>query len=184
MKPGVKTIITGISLLVLGVIIVPIAILAIILPMVIGDAGKAQFEAPGSTQVEVTKKGRYYVWNDYRTVFDGRRYNRSESIPDGINIVIKERDTGERLNFVSDSSISSTSGSSAKNSIGYIQVKRPGMLDIHVTGGYEKRIFSFARSNLLIMIGLIAGGSILALPIGFAGIGILIWGIIKRSKAT
>jgi hypothetical protein len=96
---------------------------------------------PGSVAASVEKPGRYYLWNDFRTVYEGRSYNRSEGIPDGIEIRVHDAE-GQSLEFVGDKSISSSSGSSSRNSIGYVQVGSPGQLKIEVSGGNEDRIFS------------------------------------------
>jgi len=181
MKTGVKTIIAGAILFVLGAFVVP---LAIILPLILGDSNEIQFIVPGSTQIVIEEPGRYYMWNDYQTVFNGKSYNRSESIPDGIQIIITNTGTGEILDFVSDTSISSSRGSSSKNTLGYIEVQSPSTVDIEVFGGEEKRVFSFSESNLLKMFGLIFGGSIVAVIFGVTGFGITIWGIVKLVRSS
>jgi hypothetical protein len=181
MKTGVKTIIAGAILFVLGAFVVP---LAIILPLIFGDSNEIQFKVPGSTQIVIEEPGRYYMWNDYQTVFYGKSYNRSESIPDGIEIRIMNASTGELFDFVSDTSISSSRGSSSKNTIGYIEVQSPSTVEVEVAGGEEERVFSFSESNLLKMFGLILGGSILAVIIGITGFGITIWGIVKLMRSS
>ena len=44
-------------------------------------------------------------------------------------------------------------------------------------------MFSFSESNLLKMFGLIFGASIVTVFFGVTGIGILIWGIVKRVRS-
>ena len=181
MRAGTKTIIAGVSLIVLGAVVVP---LAIVLPLVLGNKNQIQFMIPGSAQVVVAKAGRYYLWNDYRTVFEGKSYNRSEAIPDGIEITIRNEGTGERLDFVSDLSISSSGGSGSKNSIGYVEVHAPGRVGVEVLGGNEERIFSFSRSLLWVLLGFILGGFGLFMILGLSGAGLTIWGIIKLVRSS
>ena len=181
MKTGIKTIIAGVTLFVLGAVVVP---LAIVLPIVLGEKNKEQFVIPGSTHVAVEEAGRYYLWNDYQTVFKGKSYIRSEAIPDGLEITIKNEKTGEPYNFVSDSSISSSSGTSSKKAIGYIEVLTPGTVCIEILGGDEERIFSFSRSILLAMFGLILGGFGLSMILGLSGVALLIWGIVKLVRSN
>ena len=175
MRTGIKTIITGAALFILGGFVIP---LLIVLSVFLGKSNEVQFKVPVSTQATIEKPGRYYLWNDFRTVYDGKSYNRSESIPDGMKIQI-HNSRGDLLKFVSDTSMSSSVGTSSKNSIGYIEVESSGKVSIEVLGGNEDRIFSFSESGLLKMIGLFLGGFGLSMLVAFSGIGTIIWGIVK-----
>ncbi len=178
MKKGLKTLIAGVLLFLIGAFVVPIAF---ILPVILDDSHERQFIIPGSTEVEIAEPGRYYLWNDFQTVYDGKSYNRSKSIPDGLEITVKD-ESGRSLAFSSDTSISSSSGSSSKNSIGYIDVEKPSKLSVSVQGGSEQRIFSFSQSGIMKILGLIFGGFGLSMLMALAGIGVSIWGIVKLVK--
>jgi hypothetical protein len=180
MKPGIKTIIAGAALFVLGAVVIP---LLVILPLILGKSDEVQFKVPGTVQATVKEPGRYYVWNNFRIFYEGKNYDRSETIPDGIEIRIHNA-KGEPLKFVSDTSTSATVNSSAKNSIGYVEVERPGTVGIEVTGGNEERVFSFSQSRFLKMFGMFLGGFGLAMLAGVGGFGIIIWGIVKLVRAN
>jgi hypothetical protein len=180
MKPGIKTIIAGGVMFLVGAFVVP---LLFILPLILEHEQAAQFKAPGSIEVAVKKPGRYYLWNDYQAVYNGKSYNRSESIPDGLEIRIRDAD-GHELQIVSDGSISTSGGSSAKKSIGYVGVEHPGKVTVQVTGGSEDRIFSFSQSGLLRIFGLILGGFGLSVIVAVGGIGLVIWGSVKLVRAN
>jgi hypothetical protein len=180
MKPGIKKIITGGVIFFVGAFVIP---LSFVLPLILHHEQESQFKAPGNTEITVTKPGRYYLWNDFRTIYDGKSYDRSENIPDGLDIRIQDAD-GHQLQFVSDGSISSSSSTSAKKSIGYVEVERAGKVTINVRGGSENRIFSFSQSGLLMMFGLVLGGAGLAIVVSAAGIGLIIWGIVTRARAN
>lgn len=180
MKPGIKKIITGGVTFVVGAFVIP---LLFVLPLIFHHEQQSQFKIPGNTEVAVTKPGRYYLWNDFRTVYDGKSYDRPENIPDGLDIQIRDSD-GHQLQFVSDSSISSTSSASAKKSIGYVEVEHPGKVTIEVKGGSENRIFSFSQSGLLIMFGLIFGAAGLGMIVSLAGLGLIIWGIVTLVRSS
>lgn len=175
MEKGLKTLIAGIVLFVVGAVIVP---LAFVLPVILNDSDEQQFIIPGNTEVAIGKPGRYYLWNDFLTVFNGKSYNRSDSIPDGLEIAITNED-GEVLNFVSDTSTSLSSGRSSKNSIGFIEVSAPSRLTVSVLGGSEERVFSFSESDMMKMLGRIFVGSAVSMVLALAGVGISIWGIVK-----
>ena len=165
----------GIVLFVVGAFVVPIAFL---FPLILNNSDERQFIIPGTTKVEIQKPGRYYLWNDFQTVFDGKSYNRSKSIPDGLEIAIMNEE-GKDLQFTSETSISSSSGSSSKNSIGFVEVSNPSSLTVSVSGGSDERVFSFSESGILKLLGLIFGGFGLSILLALAGVGISILGIIK-----
>src|SRR3569833_1652891 len=144
MKRGIKTIIAGVIFLA-AAFVVPFLF---ILPLLLEHQNENQFKVPGSTQVAVEKPGRYYLWNDFRTVYNGQSFNRSEHIPDRLHIRIADSG-GHPFSFVSDTSISSTSGTSAKSSIGYIEFEHPGKITVQVSGNTEERIFSFSKTKQL-----------------------------------
>ncbi len=175
MKPGLKTLITGIILFILGGFVIPFLL---ILPLFLNQSANKQFLIPGSREVTVEKPGRYYLWNDFQTVYNGKSFSRSETIPDGLEIAVTD-DTGKILAFNSDTSTSSSSGSSSKNSIGYVEVSNPSTLLISVSGDSEERVFSFAQSIFPKMFLAILGGGTASLLIAFIGFGLGIWGVIK-----
>jgi len=181
MKPGLKTLIAGITLFILGGFVIPFLL---ILPLFLNKSANSQFLIPGSKEVTVEKPGRYYLWNDFRTVYDGKSFSRSESIPDGLVIAVTD-DSGKTLAFTSDSSTSSSVGGSSKNSIGFIEVSSPGKLIVSVSGDAEERVFSFSQSIFPKLFLTILGGGTASLLMAFIGFGIGIWGVIKlvRNKS-
>ena len=181
MKTGAKTIITGIFLIVLGAFVIPVTV---ILSLILVDSNEKQFKIPVTTVITVEEPGRYYLWNEYQTIFNGISYNRSKSIPDGIEIKIKNQKTGEPYNFISNGSISSNSKGSSRNSIGYVDIQHVGSINIAIAGGNEERIFSFSQFELWNIFGLILGGIGLAIMTCLSGLGLAIWGIINVSKSN
>lgn len=180
MKPGVKTIVVGGAIFLLGAFVVPVALL---LPLILeGSRQDAQFKVPGTIEFVVEKPGRYYLWNDFKTVFDGKSYARPKDLPDGMEIRIQDAD-GRPIQFVSDGLVSMSSGGNAKRSVGYVTLVSPGKLTINVSGEAEERIFSFAPSRMLRMFGLVLGGFGLSMIIAFTGVGIAILGIVRFAKS-
>ncbi len=57
-------------------------------------------------------------------------------------------DTGELKEIVGDTSTSSSSGRSSKNSIGYFEIGEPGQYKVEVIGKSDERVFSFERSDI------------------------------------
>jgi hypothetical protein len=181
MKAESKIIIAGIILFVLGAFVIP---LAVVLSLILDDSNEVQFKIPATTQVTIEEPGRYYLWNEYQIVFKGISYNRSKSIPDGIEIKIRNKNTGELYEFISDTSICSSSGGSSKNSIGYIEVHDAGSIDIEIAGGNKESIFSFSQFGLWATLGLILGSIGLAMITCLTGVGLAIWGVINVAKSN
>ena len=174
MKKGRKTLIAGVLLFLIGTLIVP----ALILLTLLGSPKPHQFFIPGTTEVKVEKKGRYYLWNDFQTVYEGTSYDRSEAIPDGLEITVIDENS-QVLPFQSSTSITSSNGGSTKKSIGYVELEASQVLTISVTGDVEDRVFSFSKS-IFGAIFKVVGASALTC---FTGLGLSLWGMLKLSKA-
>jgi hypothetical protein len=180
MRPGVKLIIAGSVLMVAGVLVVP---LMVIVPLVLEDRLDVRFEVPGTAEAEVVEPGRYYLWNDFETVFEGTSYNRSEKVPDGYEIRIRDAE-GKLLEFTGNASITSSGPKGSKKSIGFVEVTEPGSVAIEVSGGDEERIFSFGPSIIFKILGMVFGGLGLAMLVGGAGFGVIIFGIVKLARSS
>jgi len=49
--------------------------------VVLQHGHEVQSKVPGTQEVIIEKPGRYYLWNDFRTVYAGKSYDQSEHIP-------------------------------------------------------------------------------------------------------
>lgn len=179
MRRGLKTTITGGLLFLLGGFVVP---LLLVLVVVSHHEPETQFKVPGQTEVMVKEPGRYYLWHDYQTVYQGRNYTQSGDIPDGLTIQVHDAN-GRELPFVSDRSISSSNNGSTRKSIGYVAVAQPETLTVQVSGSAQDLIFSFSQFRLLRLFGLIFGGVGLSILVGLGGLGLMVWGIVKLVRA-
>ena len=142
MKAGIIMIFIGLLLLMAAAVVFPRACL----PVVRRDPNPHSFLGPGTTEVTIEKPGRYYFWNNYHTVFQGRSYQRSRILPDGLFIEVSDRTKNLPLLLTGDDSLSSIGPNSARASIGYIDIDSPADLEIEVTGSPRQRVFSLARS--------------------------------------
>lgn len=178
MKRGLGTIIAGAVLFIAGAFVIPAAILV---PLILNQSKAQQFLVPGSVEIMAREPGRYYLWNDYQTIFNGRTYNSPEDLPGGLEIEVMN-DRGNRLAFISDGSTTSSNGSSSKKSIGYVEVPSPGRLFVSVSGNADQRVFSFAPSKIMKVLGLILGGTGVSALTALAGIVLSILGIVRLSR--
>jgi len=179
MRKGSKTLIVGIAVFLTGALVVP---LAFVWPILQEDYSGRQFLIPGSVEVEVAEPGRYYLWNDFQTVYEGKSYNRSKRIPDGLEITVATGD-GETLPFESDASITASIGGSSRSSIGYVDVNAADRLTVAVEGGSDRQVFSFSRSGLAKVFGMVFAGFGISLLLILGGIAISIWGLVKIAKS-
>lgn len=142
------------------------------------------FLAPGRHTVELKKPGSYLVWNDYRTVFQGRSYDESKHLPTGARISVTDRTSGRELPVGSQSGATSTSGSTESVAVAQFSITQPGAYEIVVQGGFPPRVMSVGR-NLIFQL---AGGLFGAFALVFAGysaaLGIAGWAFLKREEAA
>jgi len=180
MKPGIKTMIFGAALFIFGAVIVP---LLFVVALVCGKSNSTQFKVPGILETTVKSPGRYYLCNDFRTLYNGKTYDNPTNLPAGIEIKIFDAN-GNSLLLVSDTSFSEGRNGSEKTSIGYVDLKNVGKVRIEVSGGTNERIFSFGPANFFKLAGLILGGFVLSALVSLTGIVIGIRGVIKLVKSS
>ncbi len=181
MKPGIKSIIAGVGLFILGAVVFP---LAIVLPVFLALNGHlVEFKVPGTFETNVVKAGRYYLYNDYQTIYNGKTYDNSTNLPGGMEIKVLDSQ-GQVLQFNGDTSFSVGGSGTERKSIGYVEVHTPGKVRIEVSGAGEERIFSFGQENFFKFFGLMFGTVGLGIIIAFGGIGLAVWGIIKLVRSN
>lgn len=178
-KKGVKTMLVG-GLLLVGAIAIPVAVMVPSLSSE-GPSGE-QFVVPGVGVLDVDAPGRFYLWHEYKSSFEGKRYSSGNRKADGANIVAKQ-DGGEVMNFVVDESTSFSLGNRSKQSLGYIDVTEVGPVIFEVSGLDDELIFSASRYELFKTLRKIGLSVITGAVCGVAGIGFLIWGIVKLVNA-
>lgn len=168
-----KRLVAGIFLFLGGVFALPLAVLV---PLLQNGSDGRVFLVPDVVEVIAEEPGRYYLWNEYETIYEGRSFRRSRHLPDGWQIVVADA-AGDSLRLTTKTSISVSGGSGQSNSIGYVDVEQPGLLRIEVSGAGEARVFSFSRSffqNYFLVIVGVLGASVL---IALSGVGLSVWGV-------
>lgn len=138
--------------------------------------------APGSKEITVEKPGRYYLWNNYRAVFEGRSYSSGKELPAGLTFTLAakegigsqapapaEQPAGRTLPLHPDGSISASSGSGESVSIGYFEVVTPGSYLLEISGEAPQGVFTFGPT-LLGNLPLFVGGLLLAILVSMASL--------------
>lgn len=185
MKKPVKLLITGIALFVVGGIILPCVLMVLIfIPLFTADPN-IEFLIPGSIEINVEEAGRYYVWNEYETIYEGKTYSKPKDLPDNLEISMQKKDGSLQLDFMGDHSIYMSSGSSSRKSIGYFQITEAGDYILDVQGETDSRVFSFGRSHLDLFrfLLLIFIGGPVGLLSAFVGFILVIVAIIKMVQS-
>ena len=175
MRRGVKTVATGGSLVLIGIIVFALTIFSLNR----GDSSEAQFMVPATFRVETKESGRYWLWDNYRTTFEGQKFQRNRSFPADLEVNIRDSG-GVLLEFVRDDSKGWNVGNHSKAGIGYVDIQAIGEVSIEVLGSSDdERVLSFSKSELLQALGrtfLFLGVSVVS---GLLGFPILIWGFAK-----
>ncbi len=184
MKKHTKQIISGAVLFILGAFIVPVIFIIYLFLSLLSEKPLARFIFPNEVKVTIENKGKYYLWNEYETIFEGRTYASSKYLPDGIQISLIDTLNGSDIKFISDFSITSSGFNSEKKSIGYFEIERPGNYILKVTGNSEPRILSLGKSlfsyKLIVEFFMVF---LLVMLMGIVGFLLIIMGIINYIKA-
>jgi len=185
MKKGIKKIVSGGMAFVIGMALP----LALFIPILFQD-DNIIFRAPGSVEISIVEPGRYYLWNNYVSVFEGRSYSLGPELPNGLTFSLTEKDSGSTVPIKSDLSISSQIGNQKKSSIGYFELTNPGQYILKVSGNTEERVFSFGESlfgNSLQLFGGIIIGFLLGFVTTVGGLLLIVFGVIdliRESKSV
>lgn len=172
MTDNTKKLAAGIVLFGLGGFVFPLVIVGAVVFYLMNEKPLAQFVIPAQIEVSIDKQGRYYVWNDYQTTFEGKTYVSSSGLPDNLAISLREKQTQTPLTFNSDLSIFLGFGKSLRSSIGYFEIVKPGVYSLEVSGETFPRVFSFGQFFLNLK-------KIAAIVIaGFVSVAIALWGFI------
>jgi uncharacterized membrane protein len=149
---------------------------------VIGEA--QQFLAPGKLVFDVARPGKHLVWNDHRTVFQGRTYDFPEQLPDGLRIRVTETASGRPLEVSSSRGASSKTAEAERVSVASFEAPAPGRYEIVVEGGFDPRVFSVGP-NILPQLFLTIGGVLGALLLGLtAAVALCVWTYIRRNPGV
>lgn len=162
---------------IVGAFIIPYSM---IMPLFKAEYPEFQFKNPGKENIEVETPGKYYLWNDYQTFFDGQTYNTSKQLPNGTKIKVIDADTGKELKFNPDASISVSVGNNSQTSIGYVEISSPQTLSVQIESN-EERVFTFAQSRFMKILSTVAGAIVLSAILTVSGIGALIWGLVRMT---
>lgn len=141
-----------------------------------------QFLAPGRQVLELGS-GRHVVWNDYRTIFQGRTFDASRTLPSGVEITVAEAGSGRPVAVRRAGNTTFTSANTERAAVVEFEIAQPGRYAIAIRGNFPPRVFSVGPDMVRILLLAIFG----SLGLLFAGWGaagaIAVWAYICRDQA-
>jgi uncharacterized membrane protein len=144
------------------------------------DAGE-QFVVPGSHSFVVQEPGKHLVWNDFRTIFQGRTYDVPERLPDGLRIRVTEAVSGHSVEVSSSRGASSNTAEAERVSIASFDAPAPGRYEIVVDGTFDPRVFSVGP-NILSQLFMTILAAVMAILTGLtAAVALAVWTYLRRN---
>lgn len=174
-----KTFIAGIIIVVVGVALI---FVATIVPYPRWTMPDHQFIVPGRTEVTLDAPGRYIVWNNTRTTFEGRRYRSSSNLPGYLDFDIRTAD-GRRIERHYEPAVSMSRGDDVRRVAFSFVVDQAGDVVIEATGPVQPRVLVINdldvwRQYLWANRGVKAGIAIIVL-----GLAAMIIGIVRHARS-
>jgi uncharacterized membrane protein len=107
----------------------------------------ATFLAPGEAQVSLATPGEYIVWHKYRTVYEGRSFDRPPKMPDGTRFRVRGPD-GAPIVLRGYAAMSSEGTDGSSLSVGRFEAAQPGPHRVAVEGAFEPRVMAVGPNRL------------------------------------
>ena len=142
-----------------------------------------QFIVPGAITVSIDEPGKYTLWNETSTIFDGQIYSSSTELPKDLKIEIYEISSGHPIKLKPSWTSSETSGSRKRWSLGNIRFDKASEYKIEVTGDFSDRVFLLRRSVLSNILIAVVISSLLGILGAVGGSALAIIVFVKRSSA-
>lgn len=171
--------IAGVALIIVGVALFGFTLVQLIG----GSALDPQTKVPGTITAVVDSPGRYYVWDNHATMFDGQRVQYTSDWPKDAKVVVCDS-SGEELEFVPDASQNWSIGNNGKTSIGYIDVPTPTAIRLVIDGVGGERIITVSNRTMMQELWLRLGGLGLGLVVGAIGVPICLIGLLLPRRTS
>ncbi|QDT03982.1 hypothetical protein K227x_23680 [Rubripirellula lacrimiformis] len=148
-----------------------------------GAALDPQTKVPGTVTAEIDSPGRYYVWDNHWTMFDGERLQYDAEWPDDARIAVRDA-SGEELKFVPDASQNWSIGNNEKTSVGYVDVPLATTIQLDVDDVGRDRIVTVSNRTMEQELWSRLGGFGVALVVGILGVPICLLGLFLSRRSA
>ena len=169
--------IAGIGLVILGTAIFAFTMAR----LVTGTALDPQTKVPGKVVAEIDTPGRYYLWDNHWTTFDGERVQHAADFPETAKILAHDA-SGAQLEFVQDASQNWSIGNNGKTSIGYIDIASPTTIHFDIEDIGRERIVTVSDATMKQELWSRLGGLGIGLIMGLVGVPIGLFGLLFRRR--
>ncbi|NIO03851.1 MAG: hypothetical protein GTN74_04355 [Proteobacteria bacterium] len=169
----------GVALIVAGVVGGPFWLVRNLIPL--SSSGES-FLAPCEITFSLESPGRYVLWHEAETFFEGTWYSSSPELPHGTTIKVLNHQRGDELILTSSLGTTESVGRATKHSICSFWVEKAGEYTIEISGLESPRVFSLRESIAkTVLLTLIQGGMIFLMG-GLGGAGLIVYTALKRNK--
>ena len=135
----------GIALFLIGGIASPTWF---IISLISSFSSGEQFIVPTARTFILDKPGKYVIWHDAKTFFQGKTYSFSSELPDDVTIKVIRKETQEELTLNPSTRTKESSGSHKRYSICSFSVETPGEYSLEVSGLTSPHVFTLRKSLL------------------------------------
>lgn len=112
-----------------------------------GASLEPQTLVPGAVEAQVDAPGRYYLWDNHWTMFEGKRFQYPDHWPETATVTARDGDDSV-LEFVPDASQNWSIGNTEKTSIGYVEVPAPTTLRLQVDDLDRERVVTVSDRTM------------------------------------
>ncbi len=145
-------------------------------------AAPIEFVVPGTFAFEISKPGRYALWHDHATRFQGEVFSVDPRLPSGVRIRILGPQGPVELRRPHGTT-TTRDGQTKRVLIDGFDATVAGRHEISVEGSFPRRVLSVGPDNILYAIACVIGG-VGAVLLGFAGGAVLAaWNYFRREAA-
>ncbi len=164
-------------------VIVGIAIFAFTLIQLVGGAAlDLQTKVPGTVTAELDASGRYYMWDNHWTMFDGERVKYPADWPADAKVAVHDVN-GAELEFIPDASQNWSIGNNEKTSVGYVEVPTATTIRLDIDDVGRDRIVTVSNRTMKQELWSRLGGFGVALVVGGLGAMICLFGVLVRRRS-
>ena len=163
-------------------IFVGVAIFAWTLIRLIGGAAlDPQTKVPGTVRANIDGAGRYYLWDNHWTTFEGERFKYAADCPDDVSVTAKDANNA-KLDFVRDSSQNWSIGNHSKTSIGYLDVPAATTIQIDIENAGRERIVTVSNRTMKQELWSRLGGFGIGIVVSAVGLVVCLLGFALRPR--
>lgn len=105
--------------------------------------------APGAVELVVNRPASFTIWNEVRTVIDGKPLRSSRELPANARFSVLNNENGETIEFSEFGGSKVSMGEQyERRSVGQFDIDSPGSYRVAVEGRFKERMFSIRQSFL------------------------------------